>query len=150
MTRIAVHFKNNWGAFRVNYDSDGNLVELKKVKNSSAIRAEHKLGSILEAFYEQKKYRLPKIKLIGTDFQKKVWSTIASIPLGKTMTYQEIADAINHPKAVRAVGTACKTNPIPFLIPCHRVVSTNNGIGNYFYGIQLKKLLLQKEAALGR
>ena len=147
---VRIHFKNNWGSFSATYDSERNLVELKKVKNSPAIREEHKLGSILDAFYEQKKYRFPKIKLLGTDFQKKVWKTIARIPLGKTMTYQEIADVINHPKAVRAVGTACKNNPIPFLIPCHRVVSTNNGIGNYFYGIQLKKLLLQKEAVLGR
>lgn len=147
---VRINFKNNWGSFRATYDSDSNLVELKKIKNSSAIREEHKLGSILDAFYEQKSYCLPEIKLIGTDFQKKVWSTIARIPHGKTMTYQEIANTINHPKAVRAVGTACKTNPIPFLIPCHRVVSKNNGIGNYFYGIGLKKLLLQKEGSLGR
>lgn len=147
---VSINFKNNWGSFSASYDSDSNLVELKKVKNSSAIREVHKLGSILDAFYEQKKYRLPEIRLIGTDFQKKVWSAIARIPLGKTMTYQEIANIINHPKAVRAVGTACKTNPIPFLIPCHRVVSTNNGIGNYLYGIELKKLLLQKEATRGR
>jgi methylated-DNA-[protein]-cysteine S-methyltransferase len=72
------------------------------------------------------------MKLKGTDFQIKVWNEIKKIPRGSVRTYKEIAIAINHPKSYRAVANACKKNPIPIIIPCHRVIGSNGNIGGYF------------------
>ncbi len=85
-----------------------------------------------------------KYKLRGTPFQVKVWQEIAKIPFGETRTYSDIAMAINHPKAYRAVANACGKNKIAYRIPCHRVVN-KSGIGGYAYGIELKKKLLDYE-----
>ena len=72
------------------------------------------------------------MKLKGTDFQIKVWKEIKQIPKGSVRTYKEIAIAINHPKSYRAVANACKKNPRPIVIPCHRVIRSNGRIGGYF------------------
>ena len=71
------------------------------------------------------------MKLKGTDFQIKVWNEIKKIPKGSVRTYKEIAIAINHPKSYRAVANACKKNPHPIIIPCHRVIRSNGSIGGY-------------------
>lgn len=81
----------------------------------------------------------------GTSFQQKVWRQIVKIPYGETKTYKEIAEAIGHHHSFRAVGQACKKNPIPILIPCHRVVRSNGAIGGYSGGERLKKSLLDME-----
>lgn len=81
----------------------------------------------------------------GTDFQQRVWRELLRIPLGETRTYGEIAAALGAPRAARAVGSACKSNPIPFLIPCHRVVPATGGVGHYLFGSKLKDRLLQEE-----
>ncbi len=83
----------------------------------------------------------------GTAFQKKVWQATRKIPYGETRTYAQIAKAIGHPKAVRAVGTALGKNPVCIVVPCHRVVPSSGGIGNYAYGTAMKKWLLQHEKA---
>ena len=80
----------------------------------------------------------------GTDFQKDVWDALFDIPYGSTATYGDIAEAIGRPKAVRAVGNACGANPIPLIIPCHRVVASS-GIGGYGGGLALKRKLLDLE-----
>lgn len=85
-----------------------------------------------------------KIVLVGTAFQHTVWRAIAAIPAGQVATYGDIARRINNPKAVRAVGTACGANPVPYLIPCHRVVAAN-GLGGFSSGLDLKKKLLTAE-----
>ncbi len=72
------------------------------------------------------------MKLKGTDFQIKVWNEIKKIPKGSVRTYKEIAIAINHPKSYRAVANACKKNPYPIVIPCHRVIKSNGSVGGYF------------------
>lgn len=84
-------------------------------------------------------------ELTGTDFQKKVLVALSKIPFGETRTYQQIAQAIGHPKAHRAVASACKKNPLPIVIPCHRVVPSSGGIGKYAYGVNMKKKLLESE-----
>lgn len=86
--------------------------------------------------------------LYGTPFQIKVWQQLMKIPLGKTMTYAQVAQKIKHPKAVRAVGSACGKNPISLLVPCHRVVSTNKANIHYGWGADLKLALLKSEQAL--
>lgn len=86
------------------------------------------------------------VDIDGTEFQKKVWSATRKIPYGETRTYAQIAKAIGHPKAVRAVGTALGSNPVCVIVPCHRVVPSSGGIGNYAYGKAMKQWLLDHEA----
>ena len=81
----------------------------------------------------------------GTPFQIAVWRQLLKIQRGKTATYGEIAKAIHRPNAVRAVGSACGKNPIPILVPCHRVVDAHSGLGGYSGGLDRKKALLAAE-----
>lgn len=81
----------------------------------------------------------------GTPFQKKVWAELLDIPVGSTQTYSDIALAIGHPKAVRAVASACGKNPLPVLVPCHRVIPKSGGIGKYRWGTKMKQVLLERE-----
>jgi len=78
-------------------------------------------------------------------FQQKVWRSCSRIPFGETATYSKIAKDVNNPKAQRAVGSALGANPIPLLIPCHRVVRNDGSVGEYAYGSHLKELLLERE-----
>ena len=80
-----------------------------------------------------------------SSFQQKVWRSCSQIPFGETSTYSKIAKDINNPKAQRAVGSALGANPIPLLIPCHRVVRNDGSVGEYAYGSRLKELLLKRE-----
>ena len=82
----------------------------------------------------------------GTAFQRRVWEALRRIPLGTTATYADIAKTIGAPKAVRAVGRACGSNPIALAIPCHRVVGSNGSLTGYRGGIERKRALLAKEA----
>jgi O-6-methylguanine DNA methyltransferase len=88
---------------------------------------------------------LPPLDLAGTEFQKSVWRAMLKISLGKTKSYGEIASAIGNPKAVRAVGGACGANPVPVLVPCHRVLAANNKLGGFGGGLDWKRSLLKRE-----
>jgi AraC family transcriptional regulator, regulatory protein of adaptative response / methylated-DNA-[protein]-cysteine methyltransferase len=83
----------------------------------------------------------------GTAFQRRVWEELQRIPLGETRTYGEIAAAIDAPRASRAVGSACGANPVPVVVPCHRVLPATGGIGNYGLGPRRKQRLLEHEGA---
>ena len=85
-----------------------------------------------------------EVRLEGADFQKAVWRELIKIPYGQTRTYSQIAAAIGHPRAVRAVGTACGKNCYPIVVPCHRVVA-GNGLGGFALGLNMKKQLLKLE-----
>lgn len=80
-----------------------------------------------------------------SDFRSKVMGEISKIPYGTVRTYGEVAEAIGRPGSSRAVGTACRENPLPILIPCHRVIPTTGGYGNYAGGTGLKRKLLNLE-----
>jgi AraC family transcriptional regulator of adaptative response/methylated-DNA-[protein]-cysteine methyltransferase len=82
---------------------------------------------------------------IGTDFQLSVWHALQQIPVGTTLSYAQVAENIGRPKAVRAVGTAIGANPIAFLIPCHRVIRTDGGLGGFRWGLECKKKMLEWE-----
>ncbi len=88
-----------------------------------------------------------KLHVKATNFQLKVWQVLLKIPLGKLNTYGNIANEIDSPKASRAVGTAIGSNPIAFLIPCHRVIQSNGGLGGYMWGIARKQAIIGWEAA---
>ena len=83
----------------------------------------------------------------GTDFEKQVWNAVAAIPYGTTRSYLDIAKTIGNPKAVRAVGLANGKNPLPIIIPCHRVIGSNGSLTGYGGGIWRKKWLLKHEGA---
>ena len=80
-----------------------------------------------------------------SSFKQKVWKACLQIPVGKTQTYAQLASKVGKPKASRAVGSALSSNPIPVLIPCHRVVKSDGSVGGYAFGVELKKMLLKNE-----
>ena len=89
---------------------------------------------------------LPPLDLSsGTEFQQRVWQVLRGITPGRTRSYAEVARAIGKAKAVRAVGGACGANPIPVLVPCHRVLAANHGLGGFSGGMKWKRLLLARE-----
>jgi AraC family transcriptional regulator of adaptative response/methylated-DNA-[protein]-cysteine methyltransferase len=88
--------------------------------------------------------RVP-LDIRGTVFQRRVWEELRRIPRGETRTYGEIARAVGVPAAVRAVGSACGSNPVALVVPCHRAVRTDGGLGGYAWGISRKKRLLALE-----
>lgn len=88
-----------------------------------------------------------RLHLIGAPFQIKVWEALLRIPSGQVTTYSEIAGAIGHPAAVRAVGTAVGRNPISWLIPCHRALRRDGALGGYHWGLPVKRAMLAFEAA---
>jgi AraC family transcriptional regulator of adaptative response/methylated-DNA-[protein]-cysteine methyltransferase len=84
----------------------------------------------------------------GTVFQRRVWQALREIPAGQTATYRQIAERIGAPNAVRAVGQACGANPLAVAIPCHRVVRTDGGLSGYHWGVERKRILLEREAGV--
>ena len=100
----------------------------------------------LEEYFQGKRkvFTVPCVPQ-GTDFQKKVWEALTQIPYGETRTYKEIAEAAGNPKASRAVGMANNRNPIPIIIPCHRVIGTNGSLTGYAGGLNVKEYLLKLE-----
>ncbi len=88
--------------------------------------------------------KLP-LDIRGTVFQQRVWAALRQIPRGETRTYKDIALAIGAPKAVRAVGSACGANPVALVIPCHRALRTDGGLGGYAWGLGRKEKLLKIE-----
>ncbi len=101
----------------------------------------------LQAYFagERKNFDLALI-LEGTDFQKRVWTALRKIPYGETISYKELAEMIGRPKAVRAVGAANGANPIPIIIPCHRVIGNDGSLTGFGGGLPLKKQLLELES----
>ena len=81
----------------------------------------------------------------GTDFQKRVWQALQTIPYGQTRSYQDVARMIGNPKALRAVGGANNKNPLLILIPCHRVIGSNGDLVGYAAGLKIKRFLLDLE-----
>jgi len=88
-----------------------------------------------------------KIVLIGTDFEIRVWEALLQVPMGRAVTYSDIALHLDNPKASRAVGSAVGRNPISFVVPCHRVLRKGGGLGGYHWGITRKRAIIGWEAA---
>jgi AraC family transcriptional regulator of adaptative response/methylated-DNA-[protein]-cysteine methyltransferase len=87
------------------------------------------------------------LALYGAPFQVKVWEALLAVPEGRVTTYSEIARAIGNPRAVRAVGSAVGANPVSWLIPCHRALRRDGGMGGYHWGLPVKRAMLAREAA---
>ncbi|ASJ52181.1 [Fe-S]-binding protein [Brevibacillus formosus] len=100
----------------------------------------------LEEYFagKRKSFDVPTV-LYGTPFQKAVWNELSNIPYGETRSYKDIALAIGAAKAVRAIGGANNRNPIPVIIPCHRVIGSNGSLVGYGGGLSIKEYLLSLE-----
>ena len=89
-----------------------------------------------------------KVRQPGAPFYQSVWKEMRKVPVGKTWSYSELAKRAGSASAVRAVGTACSTNLIATIVPCHRIVKSGGSLGNYAYGVEVKEWLLKHEGAL--
>ena len=104
-------------------------------------------AELLEYFRgERRAFTLP-LDPRGTPFRRRVWEALAAVPYGQTVTYGELARQIGSPRAVRAVGQANHHNPLPILLPCHRVVGADGSLTGYAGGLELKRFLLALEGA---
>ena len=96
---------------------------------------------------ERRSFDLP-LSPTGTEFQKNVWAALKAIPYGKLRSYRDIAESLDNPKAVRAVGAANGRNPIPIVVPCHRVIGSDGSLTGFAGGLEAKKVLLKLEGAI--
>jgi methylated-DNA-[protein]-cysteine S-methyltransferase len=105
----------------------------------------------IKAYFEGKKTRFSSsLHPQGGPFEMRVWQALQKIPLGETRSYEDIAQAIGNPRACRAVGGANRRNPIPLLIPCHRVIRKDGALGGFSSGTKIKQWLLQFEQRVVR
>jgi methylated-DNA-[protein]-cysteine S-methyltransferase len=103
-----------------------------------------------EYFYKGRKFFSVELDLRGTDFQIKVWNALLNIPFGKTVSYSDLAIATGDLKSVRAVGLANGQNPIPIIVPCHRVIGKDGSLVGYGGGLDKKQWLLQHEGVMSK
>lgn len=96
---------------------------------------------------ELKYFSLP-LDPVGTSFMKEVWKCLCEISYGQTLTYKQVAEKIGRPKSARAVGIACRKNPIPIIIPCHRVIGSDGKLTGYAGGLDIKEKLLMREGSI--
>lgn len=118
----------------------------KRWRKTVFIQDEKATASIAKRIFDGKADL--RLQAVGTAFQLSIWKQLLKIPTGKVISYAEMAKRIANPKAVRAVGTACGANPLPILIPCHRVIATGGGLGGFGGGLPLKKEMLRAEGLL--
>jgi O-6-methylguanine DNA methyltransferase len=136
------------GLAELDFPLAGRARAVKPGVNSSKISRWHRttMAALKNILTGREPKNLPPLDLSGgTVFQQNVWRALRKISPGKTKSYGEIARAIGKPKAVRAVGGACGANPIPVLVPCHRVLAANGKIGGFSGGLDWKRRLLGRE-----
>lgn len=132
---------------RIHFIHPTDVSNINKPTDSIIIQCLIELHEFLS--YNRKQFTVPLDLNTGTAFQQKVWSTLLDIPYGQTCTYKDIAIKINQPRSYQAVGQACKKNPIPIIISCHRVISQSGQLTGYFgtseFGLTIKQSLITLE-----
>ena len=127
-------------------DVRNNAKQVVTAKDASAQSILLKTKKQLEQYFAGKRTSFDvALDLVGTEFQVKAWRALCRIPFGKTISYGQQASNIKNPKAFRAVGSANGKNPIPIIVPCHRVVASDGSLGGYSLGLKMKKQLLALE-----
>lgn len=142
------------GTVSITEDGDGRITGVYLPNDNLPPMEEIETDTLREAASQINGYLSGKRRTFDLDihtgaegFRARVLEAIVDIPYGETRTYAEVAEMAGSPKAYRAVGTACSTNPLPIIIPCHRVVPSNGGIGQYTGGTSLKRRLLDHEVS---
>jgi methylated-DNA-[protein]-cysteine S-methyltransferase len=134
---------SNLGLRAIEFRLDGAAAGERNDANAVALETARQL----EAYFAGRLRRFDlTLDMQGTDFQKRVWRELEGIPYGETRSYGQIAQAIRAPKALRAVGAANGANPIPIVVPCHRVIGASGKLVGYGGGLEMKKRLLAIEA----
>ena len=134
-----------WNLDSLNHKTKKHIKELPETKNNAII--EKTISQLNEYFdLKRKDFDLP-ISYEGTAFQQAVWKQLTTIPYGRTISYKEQAIALGDAKKARAVGTANGKNPLSIIIPCHRVIASNQTLGGYAGGLDVKKFLIDLEAS---
>ena len=110
-------------------------------------RIKNVFSQLKEYFSRQRKVFDLSVELRGTDFQKKVWGELTKIPYGETITYGELANRLGDKNLMRAVAAANGANPIPIIIPCHRVIGSDGSLTGYGGGLDVKQKLLELEGS---
>ena len=136
-----------------NQDADELLVDLATRVSPRVLEAPAQLDEArreLDLYFEGRltEFDLPLDWRLSRDFRRKVLRAIARIPYGQTRSYTQMAKSAGNERAVRAAGTACGTNPIPVVVPCHRVLRTGGALGGYGGGLPMKEELLRLEGVL--
>jgi methylated-DNA-[protein]-cysteine S-methyltransferase len=142
------------GLVRVAYEREGHDHVLQRLAEQVSPRILHtprrldQVARQLAEYFagERRDFVLPLDFRLAHGFRREVLERLVVIDYGRTETYSEVAAATGHPRAVRAVGTACATNPIPVVVPCHRVLRSDGKLGGYLGGLQIKAALLSLEA----
>lgn len=146
------------GAVRVAFDRedfDAVLDDLAARVGARILRAPARLDGVareLDGYFAGRlhEFTVPLDRRLSQGFRAEVQAALRTIPYGSSVSYAEVAALVDRPTAVRAVGTACATNPLPILQPCHRVVRSDGSVGNYLGGTEVKARLLALEASAGR
>jgi methylated-DNA-[protein]-cysteine S-methyltransferase len=136
-----------------NQDQDELLVDLAERVSPRVLEAPAELDAVrreLDLYFEGKleRFDLPLDWSLSDGFRLRVQRAIARIPYGQTRSYTEVATKAGNERAVRAAGTACGSNPIPLVVPCHRVLRTGGALGGYGGGLPMKQALLEMEGVL--
>lgn len=142
------------GLVRVGYEREGLATVLDRLAaeiSPRILRTPRRLDEAarqLEEYFSGRRTRfdLPVDLRLAGGFRRSVLDYLPAISYGQTASYQSVAAAVHNPKAVRAVGTACATNPLPLIIPCHRVIRSDGSLGAYLGGHEIKRQLLAMEA----
>jgi methylated-DNA-[protein]-cysteine S-methyltransferase len=149
-------FESPVGPLLLAGDADAlRLVSFESSKHAAPPQADWKQDNALfaevirqlQAYFrgELREFDVP-LALEGTEFQRRVWGALRGIPYGETISYLQLAERIGNPKAVRAVGLANGSNPIPIIVPCHRVIGSDGSLTGFGGGISTKKKLLELES----
>ncbi|MEG2012129.1 MAG: methylated-DNA--[protein]-cysteine S-methyltransferase [Anaerovoracaceae bacterium] len=118
------------------------------IRNEETALIRQTYSEIMEYLQGKRKTFDIPLQLHGTEFQLKVWEELKNIPYGETISYKELARRVGSPKGCRAVGQANNKNPIPIIIPCHRVIGENGKLVGYNGGVEIKQFLLELEHSM--
>jgi len=138
-----------------NYDADQALEELAARVSPRVLEAPAQLDEVRRQLDDYFEGRLREFDLaldwrLSKDFRRRALHAISRIPYGQTRSYMQVAASAGNKRAVRAAGTACGSNPIPIVVPCHRVLRSGGALGGYGGGLPMKEALLEMEGALRR
>ncbi len=133
------------GVTAVERVSRASVASRAKVSGRAARHADTAVRQLREYFAGTRRKFAVSLDLDGTEFQQQAWAAMCGIRYGDTLSYAQQAKAIGKPKAVRAVGSANGANPVPIIVPCHRVIASDGSLGGYALGLAMKRYLLALE-----